>query len=160
MKLARCVVASHDVVAYEDLSVKNLMRNHHLAKSIQDAAWSLFTRWLDYYGKVYGKVVIAVPPEYTTQECSGCGHLVKKTLSTRTHQCPKCGLVLCRDQNAALNILRRALKMLGMEWNGTQGHWGTASKEGTPGETSTSAMEGQPNMVSAVVEPGTRILAL
>ena len=160
MKLARCVVVSHDIVAYEDLPVKNLVRNHHLAKSIQDAAWSLFTRWLDYYGKVYGKVVIAVPPEYTTQECSGCGHLVKKTLSTRTHQCPKCGLVLCRDQNAALNILRRALKMLGMEWNSTQGHWGTASKEGTLGETSTSAMEGQPDMVSAVVEPGTRIPAL
>jgi len=123
-----------------------------------------------------GKVVIAVPPEYTTQECSGCGHLVKKTLSTRTHQCPFaiagrrlwCGWVLCRDQNAALlasagrspHILRRALKMLGMEWNSTVGHTGTASKEGTLGEMSTAALEGQADRVSAVVEPGTRIPCL
>ena len=167
-KLARCVVASHDVVAYEDLPVKNLVKNHHLAKSIQDAAWFLFTQWLDYYGKVWGKVVVAVPPEYTTQECSGCGCRVKKTLSTRTHRCPKCGLVLCRDQNAALNILRRALKMLGVEWNGTQGQrptarwreWGTASQEGTLGERGTAAGKGRPNPVSALVEPKTRILAL
>ncbi len=118
---------SNDIVAYEDLQVKHLVKNHRLAKSIQDAAWSLFTRWLDSYGKVFGKVVIAVPPEYSTQECSGCGYLVKKTLSTRTHRCPECGLVICRDQNAALNILRRALKMLGIEWNGTLGQKGTAA---------------------------------
>ncbi|MFS8795995.1 transposase [Synechococcus sp. R70.1] len=63
-----------------------------------------------------------MPPEYTTQECSGCGYLVKKTLSTRTHRCPRCGLVLCRDHNAALNILRRGLELLGMVWNGTNRH--------------------------------------
>ncbi|MFS8860953.1 transposase, partial [Synechococcus sp. H60.1] len=63
--------------------------------------------------------MIAVPPEYSSQECPGCGYLVKQTLSTRSHRCPKCGLVLCRDANAALNILRRALRM-------TVGHRGTA----------------------------------
>ena len=148
-------------MVYEDLQVRNLVRNHHLAKSIHDASWSLFTGWLDYYGKVLNKVVVAVPPEYTSQDCSHCGHRVKKTLSTRTHRCPRCGVVIDRDVNAAINILRRGLELLGEEWNnGTQGHWGTASEEGTPGEMSTAVVEGQPNMVSAVAEPGTRILCL
>src|SRR5947208_2678607 len=61
---------------------------------------------------VYGKVVV-VPPAYTTQECSRCGTLVKKTLSARTHVCPKCGLVLGRDHNARLTILSRGLALLG-----------------------------------------------
>jgi putative transposase len=89
IKQARCVVASHDVVAYEDLQVKNLVKNHHLAKSIHDAGWSQFTAWLDYYGKVWDKAVVSVPPQYTTQDCSNCGHRVVKTLSTRTHSCPQ-----------------------------------------------------------------------
>ena len=127
IKLARCVVASHDVVAYEDLQVRNLVRNHHLAKSIHDASWSLFTGWLDYYGKVFNKVVVAVPPQYTSQDCSRCGHRVKKTLSSRTHQCPQCGVVLCRDENAAINILRKGLELLGEEWNN-----GTLSKREPP----------------------------
>jgi putative transposase len=109
-----------------------------------------------------------VLPEYTTQECSRCGYLVKKTLSTRTHRCPRCGLVLCRDHNAALNILRRGLELLGMVWNGTSGQsaprrWreeGTAPEGGTLGESGTAAVEGQPDMVSALVEPRTRIPGL
>jgi predicted RNA-binding Zn-ribbon protein involved in translation (DUF1610 family) len=94
-----------------------------------------------------------VLPEYTTQECSRCGYLVKKTLSTRTHRCPRCGLVLCRDHNAALNILRRGLELLGMVWNSTSGHEGTAiasqrfaKERGTLGESGTAAVEGQPDM--------------
>ncbi len=67
-----------------------------MLSSVQRKCISLFTRWLDYYGKVFNKVVIAVPLQYTTQECSGCGYLVKKTLSARTHQCPQCGLVMER----------------------------------------------------------------
>ncbi|MFT0799569.1 RNA-guided endonuclease InsQ/TnpB family protein, partial [Synechococcus sp. R5-12] len=161
IKLARCVVASHDVVAYEDLQVRNLVRNHHLAKSIHDAGWSLFTGWLDYYGKVFNKVVVAVPPQYTSQDCSQCGHRVKKTLSTRTHRCPRCGTVIDRDENAAVNILRKGLELLGEEWNnGTLGHKGTAPQGGTPGETSAAAVEGKPDTVSAVAEPGTRIPCL
>jgi len=161
IKLARCVVMSHDIVVYENLQVHNLVRNHHLAKSIHDASWSLFTRWLDYYGKVFDKVVIAVPPQYTSQDCSGCGYWVQKTLSTRTHQCPRCGIVLCCDVNAARVILIRGLEMLGIEWNnGTLGHKGTASvpsTEGTLGEMSTAVVDGQPDTVSAVAEPRTRI---
>jgi putative transposase len=132
IKQARCVVASHDVVAYEDLQVKNLVKNHHLAKSIHDAGWSQFTHWLDYYGKVWDKAVVSVPPQYTTQDCSNCGHRVVKTLSTRTHSCPKCGFEMDRDQNAALNILKKGLSILGMEWqHSTFGQKGTAPKGGT-----------------------------
>lgn len=118
VKLARCVVHSNDVVAYEDLKVRNMVRNHHLAKSISDAGWSQFFDWLQYFGLVFGKIVIAVPPQYTSQECSQCGKVVKKTLSQRTHLC-ECGCVLDRDQNAAINILA-----LGLKISSTAGHAG------------------------------------
>ena len=148
-------------MVYEDLQVQNLVKNHHLAKSIQDASWSLFTQWLDYYGKIWDKVVVAVPPHYTTQDCSNCGHRVQKTLSTRTHQCPVCLLVCDRDTNASINILKKGLEMLGIIWNnGTSGHEGTAPQGGTTGETGTSADERQLESVSAVAEPVTRILCL
>jgi len=158
IKQARCVVASHDVVAYEDLQVKNLVKNHHLAKSIHSAGWSQFTAWLDYYGKVWDKAVVSVPPQYTTQDCSNCGHRVVKTLSTRTHSCPKCGFEMDRDQNAALNILKKGLSILGMEWqNSTFGQKGTGEKSRTTGEISTSVVVGQPSAISAVAEPVIRI---
>ncbi len=120
VKLARCVVMSNDIVAIEDLKVRNMVKNHHLAKSISDASWSLFREWLEYFALKFGKVVIAVPPHYTSQECSGCGAMVKKSLSVRTHVC-KCGVVLDRDENAAINILIKALQLLGYITN-TVGH--------------------------------------
>jgi len=119
VKLARCVVKSNDLVAYEDLKVKNMVKNHHLAKSISDASWSLFRHWIEYFGKVFGVATVAVPPRNTSQNCSNCGELVKKTLSTRTHICPHCGTVLDRDHNAALNILEIGLR--------TVGHTGTST---------------------------------
>ncbi|QDZ40801.1 transposase [Euhalothece natronophila Z-M001] len=106
------VIQSSDLVAYEDLNVSGLVRNGKLAKSINDAAWSSFRRWLEYFGNKYGKVTIAVPPHYTSQKCSNCGQIVKKSLSERTHRC-QCGVVLCRDQNAAINILRKGLATVG-----------------------------------------------
>ena len=116
VKLARCVITSNDVVAYEDLRIKNMVKNHCLAKSINDASWFQFRVWIEYFGKVFGRITIAVNPHYTSQECSSCGEIVKKSLSTRTHVC-KCGCVLDRDHNAARNILSRGL--------GTVGHIGT-----------------------------------
>lgn len=112
VKLARCVVHSNDVIAYEDLRVKNLVKNHCLAKSINDAAWYQFREWIEYFGVKFGKITIAVAPNYTSQNCSNCGETVKKSLSTRTHQC-KCGCVLDRDENAAINILKRGLSTVG-----------------------------------------------
>ncbi|NEP35416.1 transposase [Moorena sp. SIO3B2] len=115
-RLARCVIRSNDLVAYEDLRVKNLVKNHCLAKSINDAGWYQFREWLEYFGQKFSRVTVAVHPAYTSQNCSDCGEVVKKSLSTRTHIC-KCGCQLDRDHNAARNILTRAL--------GTVGHTGT-----------------------------------
>jgi putative transposase len=120
VKLASALVASADLIAYEDLQVKNLVKNHHLAKSISDASWSIFTNWVDYYCKIHGVVCVAVPPQYTSQDCSICGERIKKSLSARTHKC-KCGAELHRDHNAAINILAKALKMLGLEHKTTVG---------------------------------------
>ncbi len=119
---ALCVVKSNDFVAYEHLQVKNMVKNHRLAKSISDAAWSQFASWLQYLGKVYGKTVVAVAPQYTSQDCSTCGNTVKKSLSVRTHVC-SCGTVLDRDHNAALNILAKALRQAAIDLN-TAGHAG------------------------------------
>jgi putative transposase len=116
VKLARCVITSNDVVAYEDLRIKNMVKHHCLAKSINDASWYQFRVWLEYFGKVFGKITISVIPNGTSQECSSCGTTVKKGLSTRTHVCA-CGCVLERDHNAARNILNRGLS--------TTGHVGT-----------------------------------
>src|SRR5437588_8895305 len=114
-KTANALVSSHDLIAYEHLQIRNLVKNHKLAKSIHDAAWGQFLAWVKAYGIMHDVPVVAVPPQYTSQDCSSCGERVKKTLSTRTHVCPSCGLVLDRDENAAVNILAKALE-------GTLGH--------------------------------------
>jgi putative transposase len=143
VKLARYVVQSNDSIAYEDLRIKNLVQNHCLAKSINDASWYQFRVWLEYFGKVFERVTIAVNPQYTSQECSLCGEVVKKMLSTRTHVC-KCGCILDRDLNAARNILSRGL--------GTAGHVGTfaLNASNASGElTATLAGEILPEQVSS-----------
>ena len=114
-KTANTLVSSHDLIAYEHLQIHNMVKNRKLAKSIHDAAWGRFLGWVKSYAVMHGIEVVAVPPHYTSQDCSGCRERVQKTLSTRTHLCPKCELVLDRDVNAALNILTEAL-------DGTLGH--------------------------------------
>lgn len=158
IKLARCVVHSNDVIVYEDLRIANMVKNHHLAKSISDSAWYQFTQWLDYYGKIWDKAVVLVNPAYTSQDCPKCGHRVKKTLSTRTHSCPSCGFEACRDTAAAMNILKRGMRILGIEWqNSTFGQKETASKDGTTGEIVASTLESKVNNASDVAEPVIRI---
>jgi len=130
IKLARCVITSNDVVVYEDLRVSNMVQNHCLAKSISDSAalaslrasasWYQFRVFLEYFGKVFGRITIAVNPAYTSLECHNCGTIVKKSLSTRTHIC-KCGCEMDRDHNAAINILNRGIS--------TAGHVGTSIVE-------------------------------
>ena len=85
-----------------------MVNNHCLAKSINDASWYQFRVRLEYFGKVFEKVTVAVNPHYTSQECSSCGIIVKKTLSTRTQVC-KCGCSLGRDENAAKIILKERI---------------------------------------------------
>ena len=122
VKLARCVVQSNDLVAYEELMVRNMVKNSKLSKSISDAAWSNFRSWLEYFGKVFGVVTVAVPPHYTSANCSNCREVVKKSLSQRTHRCPHCGHMQDRDWNAAINILEQGLR--------TVGHTGTLNVSG------------------------------
>jgi putative transposase len=112
-KTAYSVIQSNDLIAYEDLNVKGMVRNQKLAKSINDVAWSTFRKWLEYFGFKYGKVTIAVPPHHTSQNCSNCGEKVAKSLSTRTHICPHCGYIADRDVNASINILKRGLSTVG-----------------------------------------------
>jgi putative transposase len=128
-RVALRLIKSNDLVAYEDLNVQGMVRrvrscrlasesnspvkNRHLSKSISDAGWSTFRRWLDYFGYKYGKITIAVSPYNTSQNCSNCGEKVQKSLSTRTHICPHCNYVEDRDINAALNILQKGLSTVG-----------------------------------------------
>ncbi|MFM6061878.1 MAG: RNA-guided endonuclease InsQ/TnpB family protein [Microcystis panniformis] len=107
------LVKSNDLIAYEDLNIKGMVKNRHLAKSITDAGWSVFRQWLEYFGDKYCKLTIAVSPHNKSQNCSNCGQKVQKSLSTRTHVCPHCGYTDCRDRNAALNILQKGLSSVG-----------------------------------------------
>jgi putative transposase len=106
-KLALSLVCQYDTLYHEDLQAANLLKNHHLAKSISDAGWSRFLSILSFKAVCAGRRVVAVPPAYTSQDCSGCGERIAKSLSVRTHVCTSCGLVLDRDENAALIILQR-----------------------------------------------------
>lgn len=120
VKTARALVQSNDLVVYEELKVKNMVKNHRLAKSISDASWSIFTDWLDYFGRIHGRFVYSVAPHYTSQNCSNCGEIVKKSLSVRTHIC-SCGCQLDRDENAAKNILNKFLSTDGRSGINAQG---------------------------------------
>ena len=136
-KQANALITSSDMIVYEKLFIRNMVKNHHLAKSISDASWGAFLRWMNYYGGVHNVPVIAVAPQFTSQDCSACGTRVKKSLSVRTHVCHGCGMVLDRDHNAALNILDKGLMVL----SGRQEPVGHAAHEtllDSPASTSVS----------------------
>jgi putative transposase len=103
-KTALALVRANDTIYYEELQTANMVRNHHLAKSISDAGWAAFLSILSFKAACAGRRVIAVNPAYTSQTCSGCGVVVAKGLSVRWHSCPECGTSLHRDHNAAKNI--------------------------------------------------------
>jgi putative transposase len=105
-KTALRLVRTNDAIYHEDLQTANMLKNHHLAKSIADVGWSVFLTILSFKAACAGRSVVAVPPAYTSQTCSGCGVLVQKGLSVRWHSCPDCGASLHRDHNAARNIAR------------------------------------------------------
>jgi putative transposase len=112
-KAALKLVRQFDTIYHEDLRVANLVQNHHLAKSINDAGWSGFLTILAFKAACAGKQVVAVNPAYTSQTCSGCGNVVKKGLSVRWHSCPDCGTSLHRDHNAPKNIERLGQSLRG-----------------------------------------------
>ncbi|KAA5807314.1 RNA-guided endonuclease InsQ/TnpB family protein, partial [Thermoanaerobacterium thermosaccharolyticum] len=96
-----------------DLQVKNMMKNHKLAKSIANAGWGMLDKYLQYKAEREGKIFIKVNPAYTSQRCSGCGRIVEKDLSVRVHKC-ECGLEIDRDVNAAINVLYEGLGQFGI----------------------------------------------
>jgi putative transposase len=112
-KTALALVRTNDTISHEDLQTANLLKNHPLAKSIQDAGWSQFLSILSHKAAYAGRRVVAVPPAYTSQTCSGCGVLVQKGLSVRWHSCPDCGTSLHRDHNAARNLERLGQSLRG-----------------------------------------------
>ncbi|HEX5082459.1 MAG TPA: transposase [Blastocatellia bacterium] len=107
-KTALNIVREFDAIAVEDLNVRGMVRNHHLAKSISDAGWSQFVLILTSKAESAGREVIKVNPSYTSQDCSGCGHRNKIGLATRIYRCARCGLVIHRDRNGAINVKGRA----------------------------------------------------
>ena len=104
------LVTNYDVIVFEDLRIKNMVKNHHLAKSISDAAWGKYMQFTSYKAVNAGKETTFAYPNGSSQDCSGCGKPVPKGLSVRVHKCPHCGLFLDRDVNAAINILRRGTR--------------------------------------------------
>ncbi len=87
-----------------------MLKNHYLAKSISDVAWNQFAQQLFFKAEDAGRKIVAVDPRYTSQRCSQCGTIVKKTLATRWHKCPVCNVRIHRDYNASLNILALGLQ--------------------------------------------------
>ena len=110
-KLTTKLVKTYDVIVLEDLKVKNMLKNHKLAKAISNASWATFVRYLRYKCEWYGKLFILVPPHYTSRICHQCGwDSGKKPLDVREWTCPHCHETHDRDINAAINILYRGLE--------------------------------------------------
>jgi putative transposase len=124
-QVSRKLVDSADLIVFENLNIKGMLKNHRLAKHIQDHAWGKLIQFTQ--SKVFqlkagtlpavgwntakaGKVVGLVDARYTSQKCSQCGIMVPKTLADRTHLCPKCGLEMDRDINASINIVTLGLR--------------------------------------------------
>jgi putative transposase len=105
-KTARRYVEAYGTIVVEDLNVAGMVKNRHLAKSIADASWSKFMKILEQKAESAGARVVKVPAHFTTQQCGECRELAPKSLSVRTHTCPRCGYTEDRDVNAAKNILR------------------------------------------------------
>lgn len=111
-QISNQLVSKYGLIAFEDLSITNMLKNHNLAKSISDAAWRMLVTITSYKAESAGSKVVLVDPRNTSQLCSRCGLKVNKSLSDRVHECPQCGLVMDRDENAAINILRLGLQSL------------------------------------------------
>jgi putative transposase len=108
-KVSTLYAKKHGIVFIEELQKLNMAKNHHLARNIMDSGWGIFTNMLD-----YKTMMVKVPAKNTTVECSSCGNMVPKSLAVRTHRCDRCDLVLDRDHNAAINILKKGLEIFGI----------------------------------------------
>jgi putative transposase len=121
-KLSRSLVNGYGLIVFENLNIKGMVQNHHIAKSISDAGWAQLISLTTFKAAYAGTIVEQVNARNTSQACSHCGTIVPKNLSVRIHICPFCGLVLDRDHNAARNILKRSKNTVGItEINARQG---------------------------------------
>ena len=114
-KLSHTLVNSYSFIAYENLEIQNMVKNHKLARSIEESSWGNFTQLLQYKAESAGCVAVGVKPQYTSMTCNECKNVQKMPLSKRTFLCGKCGMSRDRDANASINILERA----------TEGHSGS-----------------------------------
>lgn len=113
-KLSTSIVRDYDIICLEDLQVKNMVKNHNLARSISDVSWAEFVRQLSYKANWYGKKVVKIGKFYpSSQTCHVCGYIHKDTkdLSVREWECPNCHTKHDRDVNAAINILNEGLRI-------------------------------------------------
>ena len=129
-QVSRKLVDSADLIVFENLNISGMLKNHHLAKHIQDHAWGKLIQFTKSKAAKAGKVVELVDARYTSQKCSQCGIMVPKTLADRVHACPNCGLEIDRDLNASLNI--RTLGLRGRAYRDTADNQ-PVSEVGSPG---------------------------
>ncbi len=142
-KLSSRLARAHDLIAFEDLRVRNMVRNRSLAKSIQDAGWGQLVMFTEYKTASAGKLVVKVTAAYSTQECFFCGALNQIPLNVREIVCVGCGRILGRDVNAARIVLKRAIAQVGQDM-----------PEFTPVETEPLPVQ-TTGAASQVVEAGT-----
>ncbi|VVB63796.1 putative transposase [uncultured archaeon] len=111
-KVSRALLDRFGVIVFEDLDIRNMLKNHRLAKSISDVAWNMLVKATESKAAYAGSKVALADPRNTSQMCSRCGLIAKKDLSERVHNCSECGLSIDRDLNAAINILRLGMQSL------------------------------------------------
>ena len=126
-KLSYNLVNSYSFIAYEELKIANMMKNHNLARSIGEESWGNFINYLQYKAESAGCVVVGVNPKDTSKTCSKCGNIQNMPLSKRTFNCKKCGMSKNRDLNASINILNRAL-------NSTSSNFDSKTVKATSGQ--------------------------
>ena len=113
-RISRDLVSDHDLIAFEDLNITGMVKNHHLAKSIADAGWNKIVQYTMYKAESAGATAILVDPRQTSQKCSGCGNIRHNLkLSDRIYHCNACGLTIDRDLNAAINVLNAGIEQIG-----------------------------------------------
>ena len=111
-KISTDLIRRYDVICCEDLNVKGMQKNHHLAQSIADASWGIFLSFLTYKAEINDKQIVKIGRYYpSSKSCHHCGYVKEDlTLKDREWICPVCGNVIDRDLNAAINILNEGLK--------------------------------------------------